>query len=226
MGTLKIYRRPENFEFRLPRNYTRMPLSGSTTNYTFCRSLVSEIPEFNLYQIGAYFLIRDEILYPEQNRLVTRQVTYPELRLYSIYVPNNGDIIYCLGSDIDILHEPLTLFLGGREPLTTTFNLQRIETAHQNGRIHICGQRFIKRNGTIRVNQRKINGVPFSQRDPDFETGAGIINECLEVMITIGNSPKSFYVYPDGVITTKGRVSLNVDEFRLLRSAYDSLRRI
>jgi len=224
MGTLRVYRKPENF--RLPIRYTRMPLPGSTTNYTFCRGLTSEVDGFDLYQIGVYFLIRYEILYPEENRLVEREFTCPELYTYSIYVPHNDNLIYCVGSDIDVLHEPLSLFLGGRDPLTTTFNLQRLEDAHTNGRINILGQVCIKRGGTLRLSQRKLNGLPFAQNDPDFERGNDINNKCFEILITIDNVPKSFYVYPDGVITTKGKVPPGSEGFRLLRYPYDFLRRI
>jgi len=223
MATLKVYKKPKNFE--LPKKYIRLPLPNSTTNYTFCRELLSELNEFDLYQIGTFFLVHDEILYPEEDKLITKQVTYPKLYLYSIYVPKNKDLIYCMGHCIDYLDEPLSLFFGGKDIFTTTFDLDKLEKAHSQGRIEIIGQACLKRGGTLRVRQRKTDGMPFSQNDPDFERGNDINNDCFEILIPINSSRKSFFVYPDGVITAKGRVQSGVDSFKLLRSAYDSLKK-
>lgn len=221
MATLKVYRKPERFN--LPDRYTRMPLFDSFTNYTFCRSLPSDMPDYILHEIGVFYEVREEVVYPGETGLVNREYRYPVFNRYKIYSNTGEDIFYCIGPDIDQLHDSLSLFLGGRDIFSTTFDLTRLENAHARGRIEFMGQKFVKRNGTLRVSQRKIDGHPFTQHDPDFQAGRDITNECFEVSMFIDGERKSFFVYPDGVITRRGAVPIGVDGFRILKRAYDVL---
>lgn len=229
MATLRLYQRPANF--RLPIRYQRLPLGevteGRLENFSFARRINSDIVGFTVYQVGAIINISKEIEFPEANGMVPRNITYPQIYYYRVYVPERDDgYIYCVGNSIDFVEQPLMDQINLTEIGRVAFNLHALETAFNNGQLPVMGQTCILDNGTRRLHHRKINGQPFTTRDTTFETGEGVQQEIFELPVVFEGTTRYFYVYGNGTISFRGRLPSGTDGFHMLRTAYQYVRRL
>ena len=173
-----------------------------------------------------YINRREDITYPEENRVSTRQVIVPSYNDYYVYIPDNGEIFFSVGAEIEGLEEPLLSHSQQVNLYGVPFDLQAVERAQSNGRVRCKGQTCVIENGGLKITQRRIDGHVFNQNDNNIRRGVGVEQKSFELTIAYQNKQKSFYIYPNGKLTTKGRNESGTTEFDLLRRAYDLILRV
>ena len=193
MGTLRPFIRPENFT--LPQEYIRVPFEESNRNHSYCIPLEYDNPNYIKHQIGIYFQLNKIITRPTETGLEEVNRLVPQLYKYSIYTPSNNNdenVIFCLGSDIDLLDSALILHSNNESFDTEEVDLQRLNEAIENGNVDLIGQSCVINQGTERVKRRKLDMVPYDSNDPILERGTGVFNEYLEILIPVNGINKTF----------------------------------
>jgi hypothetical protein len=223
MGTLRVYTKPDGF--RLPIRYQRLTIGevNNNTNYSFCRRIESDMPGFTKFQIGVYLHLQGEVTVPRETTVSIEPYTYPAFYDYNVYLPDNGDILFCVGAQIENLHEPLLAHSESTELYLVPFDLKALERAQQSGRARIKGQTCLTEGRSLRISQRKIDGHVFSPTDTSFRSGEGVEEQSLELTVQYNDKQKSVTVYTNGTITTKGRTESGTSDFGLLKRAYDQV---
>ena len=109
MATIWILRKPQNIVF--PETYERKPMETSAefsgNNYSFIKPL-NENKGVPVYLLGEYYEIRDTKQYPEEDDLEDKQFSYPSVFFYSVYMPSDEDVLYCIGNDIEAIKRVLS----------------------------------------------------------------------------------------------------------------------
>lgn len=227
MATIWILQKPENFN--LPSGYERKTIESSESfpgnNYTFIKKLtdVDGIPKFLL---GEYLETRETQQYPEENDLEPKEFSYPSLFFYNIYVPDDEDVIYCVGNDIDAIKTILISHSNADRFFVLPVNLDDVERGFRKGLIGISGQRYTDEQGTIRTIIRKIDAVPFEPEEASFRSCDEVNKEYLEILMGFEGVNKRFNLYPNGKITARGRTDSNTDGFRVLKSVCNRVKAI
>jgi len=223
VATLQVYRKPANF--RLPHRYTRLTLGGGGQNFSFCRGLNSEIAQVQRYEIGMHWEITETYPYPGENQLTDRSITKFIQNFYSIYVPTNENLFFCVGSNIQGLYPALTNHSGIATLNIEPIDLNALFRAYREGRFEILGQSCITDNNTLKLSQRKKDGQPFAQNDTRVRRGGDVINQNFEFFANVEGRMTPFHVYPDGRITKRGPSPSGTNNFGLLRQVYRDVMR-
>jgi hypothetical protein len=222
MGTMKIYRKPQGFN--LPFNYQRLPIENSDTNFSFCRRIDIDNATYQVFQIGLYFEITKTVSFPNRNRLEEIEVNFPKFYNYKVYVPDDESTerIFCIGNNIELLHQALMAHSEITNLNSIIVDLEGLDNASREGRISILGQTCKLNRETLRVSRRKLDGIALTPEQ--IERGNNVLNECFELLISVEGKNKPFYIYGDGVITRRGRTSLDSEGFNILLRAYNQIR--
>lgn len=227
MATIWILQKPERITF--PEGYERKSIETSEefsgNNYTFIKSLNS-IENLSVYLLGEYYEIRDSKQYPEEQDLEEKEFSYPSLFFYSIYIPLDEDVIYCVGNDIDAIKRVLSAHTNTQTFHVLPVNLDLVEQGFKNGLIGISGQKYTKEQGTIRSIDRKIDAVSFEPNETSFKSCDEVNKEYLEILMNFEGVNKRFNIYPDGKITARGRTDLGSNGFKMLRAVHNRIQSI
>jgi len=222
MVTLRVYRKPQGFHLPV---YQRLSLGESTTNYSWCRKLTSDIPGTFIYEVGTYVQRQLIIEYPEERTMRNRDITIHDLSKYYLYVPRTGDVFYCIGQKMDNLETPLRAHSGVDAIFVAPIDLILLQQAYERGSIGLRGQSCIIDQGTTKIRIRKVGAQTFGRQDRRIQRGDDVENCYFEVDIPSEETFKSFFVYPDGTLTKRGRVSSDSAGFFMMRQAYEHIQR-
>lgn len=227
MATIWILQKPETLTF--PETYERKPMETSAefsgNNYTFIKPL-NKIEDISVYLLGEYYEIRDTEKYPDEDDLEEKEFSYPSLFFYSIYIPADEDIIYCIGNDIEAIKRVLSTHTNTHVFRVLPVNLDLVEKGFKKGLIGISGQKYTKEQGTIRSIDRKIDAVSFEPEEAAFKSCDEVDKEYLEVLMNFEGVSKRFNIYPNGKITARGRTDSGSDGFRMLRAVHHRIQSI
>jgi hypothetical protein len=219
MATLRVFQKPEGFE--LPNQYQRRVTGEGGNNYSYVRPLNSEIDGAILHELGVYFELAETVPYPTETGIGERDITRTVFLRYRVYDYGN-DRLFCLGSSIDTLEEPLRSHSGTQNLFVAVIDLVRLDNAIQNGQLSLVGQTCVVNGGSLKKRLRKLDGIPFAPHDPEVQRGQGVTQECFELLIDVGGVAKTFYVYANGTVTSK-RAPNNAESYAILRSVYDAV---
>ena len=227
MATIWILRKPQNIVF--PETYERKPMETSAefsgNNYSFIKPL-NENKGVPVYLLGEYYEIRDTKQYPEEDDLEDKQFSYPSVFFYSVYMPSDEDVLYCIGNDIEAIKRVLSAHTNTQTYRVLPVNLDQVEQGFKRGLIGISGQKYTKEQGTIRSIDRKIDAVSFEPDEASFKSCDEVDKEYLEVLMNFEGINKRFNIYPDGKITARGRTDSGSDGFRMLRAVHHRIQAI
>lgn len=227
MATIWVFRKP--MDIRFPNSYERKPMETSPefsgNNYSFIKPL-NQLDYVPTYLIGEYYEMRDTKQYPEENDLEEKQFSYPSIFLYSVYLPADEEVIYCIGNDIDAIKRILSTHTNTQNLRVIPVNLDQVEQGFKRGLIGISGQKYTKEQGTIRSIDRKIDAVSFEPDEASFRSSDEVDKEYLEILMNFEGVNKRFNIYPNGKITARGRTDSGSDGFRMLRLVYHRIQSI
>ena len=226
MATLWILQRPESFNLPF---YERREMESSEefegTNYTF----VKKIPDVGTtlaYMLGEYFEMRDEQQFPEESDVISRTYSYPTVIISYLYILSQGQIMYCIGNNIDSIRNVMTKHTTQSNFPIISIDLDMVEDGFRRGLIGISGHSYTSEQGTIRNIVRKVDPIPFSPDEASYATGDDVNKEYLEVLMSFTGVNKRFKVYPDGKITIQGRTESGTTGFEMLFTVYSRIREI
>ena len=226
MAVLWIFKKQEDLTF--PKTYERKSMETSEkydgSNYTFIMPRESE-GGMNVYMLGQYLEIRDFRQFPEEDKLVEKEYSYPQTFYSYLFIPPDEPIMYCIGANSEVIVDIMKRHSNKKDFKITTIDLDKVEEGFKKGFIKISGQCYTSEQGTIKSIVRKIDGTQFNPTEQSFATAEEVDKKYLEVLMDFGGVNKRFNVYPNGKITCRGRIERDTTGINMLKTVYERVQK-